>query len=149
MSDVSVTVKLSGSISGAQILPESTKRSMLTAIGQKLRQITLQNFGVAGLHRSAAWSGLTPRYMKRIKYYGPPKLTDKTGRLPLSIYYDNSSPDYVVVGTQVPFAAAHQFGAGSIPARPFFPLQPGATRYNQELTPYAMSECIKAAQQAI
>lgn len=122
-------------------LDAASRRQMMAEVGREFVAITKDNFGASGPHRPAYWVSLTPKYQRRIKYYGPPLLIGKggaSGRLMNSIQVGYVQADSVEVETDVEYAAVHQFGGGNnIPARPYFPVERSNVSGEYELTDYA------------
>lgn len=125
-------------------------RQTLAEIGREFVSITKDNFGPEQKPgRPAHWPALSPVYQRKIKYFGPPKLIF-TGRLRESIQIEHILNNSVTVGTDVPYAAIHQFGGTNyledgtpveIPARPYFPVERDISSWDDyKLTPYAATK---------
>lgn len=80
-----------------------------------------RNFEEEG--RPVRWAPLAPDYARRkARRFGPGlKILQRTGRLHSSIV-TRIEGDALVASTTVAYAAAHQFSAPSLPARPFLVL---------------------------
>lgn len=117
-------------------------RQTMAEVGREFVNISRESFGASKSNRPSPWPPLSPKYQKRINYYGPPTL-QQTGKLMNSIQIGYVQPTSVTVETQVDYAAVHQFGGGNnIPARPYFPIiNSGNGEY--ELTPYALDKIRK------
>lgn len=89
--------------------------TMWNEIGELVVSSVQRNFHQSG--RPTKWK----RVQRRRKRGGNKPLVD-TGRLANSITYE-SSPHGVDVGTNVVYAATHNFGRGPIPQREFLLLQ--------------------------
>lgn len=118
---VTVTGDLSGPLEGLMRgLGGAGRREILTEIADTALRVTWENFGENGANRPSEWPPLSPRYQKAIGYFGPPKLILE-GDLISSIRTLDLSDDSVTIGTEIEYASVHQFGAGFVPARPYFP----------------------------
>lgn len=81
-----------------------------------------RNFAQEG--RPLPWPPLSPAYARwKERFYPGRKILERTGRLRRSIHTAVEG-NALVVSTDVPYAAAHQFGTTVIPARPFLVLTP-------------------------
>lgn len=87
--------------------------------------------GAGGRFSSGAWARLSPKYAiwKKANYPGQPLLV-RSGELRESVRWNGGlgpggifrpEPLFVVAGTAIPYAAAHQRGTKTMPARPFLP----------------------------
>jgi phage gpG-like protein len=97
------------------------RRSILAAMGAEVVSIARGAFGDPAL-RPSPW----PPRQRAVQ--PPHPLLRKTGALRDSIRVLQSTGETVNVGSDLPYAAVHQFGSarrkgrgGGIPARPFFP----------------------------
>lgn len=88
-------------------------RPVFEAIGELLVKSVRKNFQAGG--RPSAWPRRKERKGKR--------LLRETGRLERSITAQPDD-DSVVVGSDLPYAAAHNFGSTHLPPRPFLAVQP-------------------------
>lgn len=113
------------------------------AMGEILFEIVRENFGETGIDRPSTWPELSSKYAKKVgRDYATLHLK---GDLESAVKFDNSNPEYAQVSvsdSDVPYAAAHQWGTAHLPARPFFPID----EYGQ-LTEFAAQEVIAAAQE--
>jgi phage virion morphogenesis protein len=79
--------------------------------------------------RPTAWKPLKPSSIRRRKGTGNPRILRDTGLLMASIGSRSGNgvyrltPHSIEVGTNVPYAAAHQFGTKYMAARPFMVVQ--------------------------
>jgi phage virion morphogenesis protein len=103
--------------------------------GQIARGSINRNFMEGG--RPSKWAPLKPATIRRRRGFGNPQVLRDTGVLMTSIGAENDAygiyelaPSSLTLGTNVPYAAPHQFGATSgrshtvvVPARPFMMLQ--------------------------
>lgn len=88
--------------------------------------------GGGGRFKGGAWARLSPKYRiwKAANYPGQPILV-RDGTLQDSVRWDGANlgpggifdpqPTFVIAGTSVPYARAHQDGTPTMPARPFMP----------------------------
>lgn len=118
----------------------------MASICRRTVEIAQSTFGPGGQHRPQPWPPLSPKYQKRINYFGPPKLI-LTGALQDSIKtgYVTETTGVVMAGDgrSADYASAHQFGQSPVPARPYLPIQFGGIGTGDKLTPYAESEIQK------
>jgi phage gpG-like protein len=127
---------------------EKARGPMQAAMANRYASIVHNNFGTSGEDRPFPWPSLGGAYA--FKYHGgdrTPRLI-LTGELQASIQIYEGN-DYAAVWTDNDHADLMQWGSEAddrfnVPARPFFPLYENGT-----LTPYAESECIMAAQNAL
>jgi phage gpG-like protein len=99
-------------------------RPVMQAIGEKIREITVSNFGTGGRWRPTTWPPYARDYPQWGKKKGGPATLIRTGALMDSIYVHTGNKNTVEVGFEGEYGAAHQFGGGNTPARPFFPIVP-------------------------
>lgn len=92
-------------------------RGAWEVVGEIVLNSIRRNFDVGG--RPTPWAPRSTLYPGR---RANNKLLIDTGRLINSIA-KRAANTYVEVGTNVIYAATHQFGRGSIPARPFLMVQ--------------------------
>lgn len=112
--------------------------TILEAFADEFMRCTWDTFGESGEGRPNEWPGLSPRYQKQIGYFGPPTLI-LTGELIGSIRVMEQGADSITVGTDVPYAAVHQYGDALVPRRSFFPvIEDGGEAM---LTPAAEARC--------
>lgn len=118
----------------AAALGPDGRRQILRQIGREFVLMTRETFGAGGKNRPLPWAPLSKKYQKRIKYFGPPKLTLR-GDLINSIRQVADSSDSTVIhvgqGKSLDYATAHQYGWHSLPARPFMPIHPDRTLTEQ------------------
>jgi len=112
---------------------------VMKMIGELLVSSVQENFNREGRYSepgswrggSKRWKPLAPSTIKQRKRLGywPGQILTRTGRLRSSINY-RAGRDHVAVGTNVIYAAIHQFGGkagrghrANIPARPFLVVQ--------------------------
>lgn len=111
--------------------------------------------GEGGRFSGAPWARLTPKYAvwKHKNFPGLPILT-RTGKLRESLRWGGSGlgasgifepqPSFVVAGTAIPYASAHQTGTPKMVARPFLP-QPNTAVFAPLMLKWIM-KAKKAAQ---
>lgn len=129
-------IQFSASVDGIEVLNRgfnrieefiSDFRSIWPAVAQEVYAIETEQFdseGSAGA--SGKWAALSPAYKnwKEVHYPGQPIL-----RLTNALVESLTDPeaadaifrptaDELIIGTKVPYARAHQLGAGFMPARP-------------------------------
>ena len=112
---------------------------VMRRIGELLVSSVQENFNREGRYSepgswrggSKRWQPLAPSTIKQRERLGywPGQILTRTGRLKASITY-HAGRDYVAVGTNLVYAAIHQFGGkagrghrANIPARPFLVVQ--------------------------
>lgn len=83
-------------------------------IGEYLLTSVEDRFDDEAGPRGEEWQELSPRTRARKQH---PKILTETGHLRAGFSYD-PGPDELVFGTNVIYAATHQYGRGAIPARP-------------------------------
>lgn len=98
------------------------RRKVLAAGARIFYLSTLKNFGPTGEDRPNQWPKLSPKYQKRIRYFGPPLLI-RSGALIKSIQWKAISSNQAVIWTDIKYGAAHQFGRGRLPRRAYFPVK--------------------------
>ena len=100
------------------------RRLVQRSMAIKFLEITDRNFGGGtGGDRPQKWPDLSDKYAKRV---GRKKATlRESGKLFASIKLINDRDKFAEIGTDIPYAWAHQFGspANHLPARPFFPVE--------------------------
>jgi phage virion morphogenesis protein len=116
-----VVLKVDARVVSRKLKKAARNAEHMTAAFREVGEIALRsirkNFDASG--RPTKWPPRTTRYRgKRAKN----KLLIDTGRLIDSITYRAHST-HVDIGTNVEYAATHQFGRDAIPARPFIMLQ--------------------------
>lgn len=110
------------------------------AMGSAFHTIVLQNFGDSGVDRPTAWPALSPRYAKRVKRSHATLVL--SGELMRSVKSEATS-DHAHIWSDTEYSAAHQFGEGRMPERPFFPIQ------GDSLTDYAEQQIVEAVQRTL
>ncbi len=129
-----MSLKIRNTLSGglaARMRALSARGPILEAIGGELVALTKRAFTDPAL-RPSPWP---PRQRSSAT---PHELLLKTGALRDSIRVVQTARDSVSVGSDLPYAAVHQFGSahqkgrgGGIPARPFFPYDASGTMLPQ------------------
>lgn len=114
------------------------RRRVLQAIGARLILETRRNFGPSGVSRPEPWKPLSPKYAKRVKR--PYATLDLTGKLFASFRMSVGTDEVSCFTTGVPYAARHQWGSGTLPARPYWPID-----QQGKLTEYAQRAVTTAA----
>lgn len=93
--------------------------AMFADIGEYLLRVTKERFDAEAGPGGAEWQEVAPRTRARKQH---PKILTESGRLRGSFSYE-ASEDELVFGTNVIYAAIHQFGGDelgrNIPARPY------------------------------
>jgi len=82
-------------------------RAAYKDVGEYLLQVTEERFDTETGPGGIEWPDVTAETRKRKKH---PKILTERGDLRRSFSYDASSPEELVFGTNVVYAAAHQFG---------------------------------------
>ena len=138
---ISVKVPVSGDpFRLARALSDTNLQRVFLAMGKRLRDISLSTFGAAGRNRAEPWPALSPAYMRRIRYFGLPRLILRTDLIN-SVGVTDSNASGCTVGSLVRYASAHQHGVPPyLPRRPWLPITGG------KLTPFAEKELQTAAQ---
>jgi len=139
--DIKIEVDDKGVKKALQELSERVEdlTPVMRRIGELLVSSVQENFNREGRYSepgswrggSKRWQPLAPstiRQRERLGYW-PGQILTRTGRLKSSINYQ-AGKDHVVVGTNLIYAAIHQFGGkagrghrANIPARPFLVVQ--------------------------
>lgn len=133
---------------GAQITQAfaKVKSPVQFTMAQRFRDLTLANFGIAGVDRPVAWPPLTYAYAQKMKREYASLFV--TGRLHDAIQVGGSEGDSTTVSvsnSSVPYATVHQYGGGNnIPARPYFPMDKQGN-----VMPYTFGEVVAAAQEEL
>jgi phage gpG-like protein len=98
----------------------TARRRILRRLADAFAGRAKANIGDTGLDRPKPWGKLTNKYAKRVKReYATLKVS---GALQDSIRESNLTDNSVEVGSDLPYAAVHQFGGGNnLPERPYFP----------------------------
>lgn len=106
--------KLSALIRQIETLPE-IKREVLAVLAEDARTRVDEGFAASRSPDGEAW-----RPLARARRRGAGRPLLDTGRLRASITYQVTANGFLLKTTLV-YAATHQYGWESIPARPFFP----------------------------
>lgn len=142
--DVPAT-ELAGFRSGLEEMFEGVRPQVQAAMGQRFYEVVMGNFGVAGVDRPHSWAPLSPAYAARV---GREIATlHVTGALKSAVMVGGSYGDSVTVevnDSSVPYATAHQYGKGRMPARPYFPVDGDGN-----VMPYTVSQVVEAAEKAL
>jgi phage virion morphogenesis protein len=100
---------------------------VLQVLAQDLKTLIDDSFDRSRSPEGARWPPLKPATIKRRRSgrgKGPrAKILVDTARLRNSVT-TRALPRAIQFGTNVEYAATHQFGRGPIPARPFLPIDP-------------------------
>lgn len=117
-----------------QDIPEANLNQYLASIEQHLLDSTKDRFNTMIAPNGTSWQPLSPAYYAR-KPRNKALILTLDGYLRRSIYalHDDSS---VTIGSNMQYAATHQFGKGNIPARPFI----GLSRADQDFITNAFSD---------
>ena len=83
---------------------------LLARLGEYLQSSTQGRFDSQSGPDGTPWQALAPRYQRR-KKYNPDKILTLRGYLRGGIRWQADGQDAVLVGTNLRYAAAHQFGA--------------------------------------
>ncbi len=100
--------------------------ALMPRLGEYLRSSTQDRFKTQAGPDGGPWAVLQPHTLKR-KRRNRDKILTQRGFLRKNITYQVTAPGRVEVGSNLIYAATHQFGRGSIPARPFLGLGPRDT----------------------
>lgn len=103
--------------------------TLMPRLGEYLQRSVQDRFKAQAAPDGTPWETLAPRTAKRKKYNANKVLTER-GFLRRGIHYQVTAPGTVEVGSNLVYAATHQFGRGNIPARPFLGL---STHDEQEI----------------
>ena len=95
-------------------------RPVLAVAAEDLKTLVDDSFEQSRAPDGSPWAPLASSTVARRRQGSSKPLID-TGRLRNSINA-SSGPSSLKVGTNVPYAAYHQFGTEDIPARPFLPV---------------------------
>ena len=100
------------------------------SVGMYMIKQTMRNFENERSPEGIKWQSLSPARIKQRKKRskkGHFKILSDTGELRRSVAYQ-AFKNRVIFGSNLIYAATHQFGRGKIPARPFL----GVTNENKE-----------------
>lgn len=113
-----------------------------TAMAEVFELMVKQNIGGEyGEFRPHEWDKLSKGYAKRVKR--PYATLELSGGLLGSIGAEHAEDASTVFSIGCDYAAAHQYGEGFMPPRPFFPMTGDAG--DEEITPQALNEVETAA----
>jgi len=109
------------------------------AMAVRFHELTLGNFGIAGVDRPIHWAPLSGAYARKV--HRQIATLYVTGALKNAIKVERNVVS--VSNDDVPYALAHQYGyaKGGLPARPYFPI-----RANGSCMPYTFSQLVEAAE---
>jgi len=97
--------------------------SLMPRLGEYLLDSTRARFGPQQAPDGTPWAALAPRTSAR-KKHNPSKILTERGFLRKNLRYQVLSKTTVQVGSNLEYAATHQYGRAGIPARPFLGLSP-------------------------
>lgn len=100
--------------------------ALMPRLGEYLRSSTQDRFKTQVGPDGGPWAVLAPHTIKR-KRKSRNKILTEHGGLRKNILYQVTAPGRVEVRSNLIYAATHQFGRGSIPARPFLGISPRDT----------------------
>ena len=103
--------------------------ALMPRLGEYLQRSVQERFKTQVAPDGTPWETLAPRTVKRKKYNANRILTER-GFLRRGIHYQVTGPGTVEVGSNLIYAATHQFGRDHIPPRPFLGLN---TQDRQEI----------------
>ena len=90
-------------------------KAALADIGESALRTTKDRYREERAPDGSRWAPLSPKYaLRKERRRGKPKILQFRGHLFLSLVYQ-VFPGQVVVGTNRPYGAVHQFGFGQIP----------------------------------
>lgn len=95
--------------------------ALMPRLGEYLLRSTQDRFKTQTAPDGAAWEALAPRTLARKKKNKDKVLTERSF-LRKGIAYQVLDKTTVEVGSNLKYAATHQFGRGNIPPRPFLGL---------------------------
>jgi len=123
----------------ALALFESKREPLELAMAKRFHEMTLSNFGVAGVDRPVHWKELSPAYAAKVKRTIATLYV--SGSLKGAVHQEGN--EVFVSNGEVPYALAHQYGyaPNNLPARPYFPIDESG-----ECMPYTLSQVVDAAQ---
>lgn len=111
-------------------------RPVWQIIAEDFRKIERRQFETEGGLWRSGWPALSPEYATwKARHYPGKKILELTGRLKASLtgkgpgsVEDLSHPDWMKIGTAVPYAIYHQTGTRRMPARPPLVIPEGAKK---------------------
>ncbi|HQQ70763.1 MAG TPA: phage virion morphogenesis protein [Alicycliphilus sp.] len=106
-----------------QVMAGLDTSTLLPRLGEYLLTSTQDRFSSQTDPEGSPWEALKPRTIKRKKYNAAKILTER-GFLRKNLRYQVLNKTTVQVGSNLEYAATHQYGRGNIPARPFLGLSP-------------------------
>lgn len=108
------------------------------SMAKRFHELTLANFGIAGVDRPFHWPRLSSDYAKKVKR--EMATLHVTGTLKAAVKQEGNQVS--VSDRDVPYATVHQYGGGNnIPARPYFPIDSDG-----DCMPYTYGQVVHAAQ---
>ena len=120
MSAAEMEVSLTGLLPAKRMLDRLSRldtQRLLTQVGGELEAQTRERLSETKTAPDGKpWKPWSRRYAARAKPNA--KLLERTGKMIDSIAFEVGG-DAVTVGSNMVYAATHQFGRGNIPARPF------------------------------
>ena len=94
--------------------------SLFQAVGEVVKECTLENFGPSGTNRPKIWEPLSKDYARKVKReYAT---LEVTGALKSSVEVEPPSADSITITATDDKASYHQLGEGRNKERPFFPI---------------------------
>lgn len=104
-----------------RIMASMDTSALMPRLGEYLLRSTQDRFKTQTAPDGTTWEALAPRTAKR-KKYNPDKVLTERGFLRKGIAWQVLNKTTVEVGSNLRYAATHQFGRDNIPARPFLGL---------------------------
>lgn len=95
--------------------------SLMPMLGEYLLDSTRARFGPQQAPDGTPWATLAPRTSAR-KKHNPSKILTERGFLRKNLRYQVLSSSAVQVGSNLTYAATHQYGRDNIPPRPYLGL---------------------------
>lgn len=99
----------------------SDTSTLMPRLGEYLLRSTKERFKTQTDPDGGPWAALAPRTVAR-KRKNPSKVLTESGLLRSKLQYQLVGKSAVEVGSNLIYAATHQYGRGGIPARPFLGL---------------------------
>ena len=106
-----------------QVMSGLDTTNLMPRLGEYLLARTQDRFKTQTDPDASPWDALAPHTTKR-KKYNPTKVLTERGFLRKDLRYQVLNKTTVQVGSNLEYAATHQFGRDKIPARPFLGLSP-------------------------